>query len=1058
MNMAIKKSLAVVLSLALLVSCLILPTALGVSAEAVTVWDGTSYVTPTNVDEDGVYLIGTPAELAGFIKADGKIGGTPAKARLTADIFLNDMVVSVKDGVASAVKYSDSTQAIDLTDDSKNGLNEWFDTVTSNGFSGELDGDGHTVYGLYVRHNDSTNQNHRAGLIQVAGEGATVKNLAIKNSYMYTSGNWKCAFFVGECQAKKAIVTNCCVDESNYHEGYCAPAIVGGGDAGADVADCYTRATLKSTGRTDNGTIIGDSWAGKETVKRCYSTGRILRDQFAAHATDSYVFDKAPGKDTLAKAPNLGVAYTVTATYPELKIFAEDTGIWGGWQSTELEGEGTAEKPYKITNGEDLAYAIHNTSAGACYELTNDIYLNDITKINWQSGAVQDGYVARSWYQDTAVEGTFNGNGHVVYGLYYAGEVLQDWGVNGSVALFPRVKYKATLTVSKLGVDNAYISAPRNASAFVGSTTDSNANTTTYVNLSEAYSGKDVTLKSYLTGSAIAGMRQIEIRITDFYSLDNQTYKSNGGIAGDAWGGGAICERVYNATGPLSTKGVISANACYAVSAGKGCGNVNVISVEKMQGKLAATFMMLLGNKFVTTVTYPTLAAFIPDDEFDANVNMAVGGALFSGDGTEASPYLISDAEDLETMLGLAGNGAYYKLTADIYLNDVNAVNWKNGTVNAGYTPKEWFSGDRANGMGYKSYVKNNDVFSGSIDGNGYAIHGIYYANGNSHTTVGLIPYAKNLTIKNLGIEDSFIGGGRFIGGFVGYTQEGAKVTIEKCYIGDSCAVWGWNAGADYVTSDADIGSDRLCNGSSKTVYNEAENGKYRYDAETNTYVEIAEGEEYTGTRYEEDVVWSGVNFVSTAIGGIVARFESQTTANISDCISTADVSVHPVYAFGKENCGVTFDKPGQQGGGIGHIGGVWGDDWNATVTATNLFSVIAPHENAAATAFNLYTVADVRANDQTKVTVATGANGLDQMPALDKNVWYAVKADGKYPMLRVRGVVIADVNEDGVFETASDAAALRNVIISAISISNGDINRNGTVNICDLVAINNIK
>ena len=76
-------------------------------------------------------------------------------------------------------------------------------------------------------------------------------------------------------------------------------------------------------------------------------------------------------------------------------------------------------------------------------------------------------------------------------------------------------------------------------------------------------------------------------------------------------------------------------------------------------------------------------------------------------------------------------------------------------------------------------------------------------------------------------------------------------------------------------------------------------------------------------------------------------------------------------------------------------------------------------------------------------------------MAGFDAAVWYAVKAEGAYPALRLRGTTIGDVNEDGAFELSTDAAALRvNIITASSEISNGDFNRDGSVNIFDLVAL----
>ena len=74
-------------------------------------------------------------------------------------------------------------------------------------------------------------------------------------------------------------------------------------------------------------------------------------------------------------------------------------------------------------------------------------------------------------------------------------------------------------------------------------------------------------------------------------------------------------------------------------------------------------------------------------------------------------------------------------------------------------------------------------------------------------------------------------------------------------------------------------------------------------------------------------------------------------------------------------------------------------------------------------------------------------------MAGFDAAVWYAVKAEGAYPALRLRGTVINDVDENGVGGEETDVSALRVVLIKNTTPSNGDVNRNGEIDICDLVA-----
>ena len=111
----------------------------------------------------------------------------------------------------------------------------------------------------------------------------------------------------------------------------------------------------------------------------------------------------------LTVVPNMTLAGSAEAT----------TEIWDGATATKPSGDGTEASPYLITKPEHLAYAISQDDAnvGEYYQLQNDIYLNDITKINWTDGTVADGYNVNKWYTDKQFNGTIDGNGYIVYGL-----------------------------------------------------------------------------------------------------------------------------------------------------------------------------------------------------------------------------------------------------------------------------------------------------------------------------------------------------------------------------------------------------------------------------------------------------------------------------------------------------------------------------------------------------------------------------------------------------------------------------------------------------------------
>jgi hypothetical protein len=124
----------------------------------------------------------------------------------------------------------------------------------------------------------------------------------------------------------------------------------------------------------------------------------------------------------------------------------------------------------------------------------------------------------------------------------------------------------------------------------------------------------------------------------------------------------------------------------------------------------------------------------------------------------------ICTAEELAGFAKLVNSGNKFgsttvKLGASIMLNDT--ANWQNW---ANESPKnKWVPiGDSLNS------------FTGTFDGNGFAISGVYINSTNGYQ--GLFGYVKNIigsskTIKNLGVNASYIKGGKFVGGIAGLSE-----------------------------------------------------------------------------------------------------------------------------------------------------------------------------------------------------------------------------------------------------------------------------------------------
>lgn len=152
---------------------------------------------------------------------------------------------------------------------------------------------------------------------------------------------------------------------------------------------------------------------------------------------------------------------------------------------------------------------------------------------------------------------------------------------------------------------------------------------------------------------------------------------------------------------------------------------------------------------------------------WDGTIADSYGG----GKGTSNSPYLIKTAAQLARVAEQTNNGAesgkYYKLTADIYLNDTSSVaSWDAAGPDYTWTP-----------------IGNSSAkFSGTFDGYNHVIYGLYISTNNDYQ--GLFgSVSANSPISNLSIEESYIKGGNYVGGICGYSISGLRNCHTKATV-----------------------------------------------------------------------------------------------------------------------------------------------------------------------------------------------------------------------------------------------------------------------------------
>lgn len=219
------------------------------------------------------------------------------------------------------------------------------------------------------------------------------------------------------------------------------------------------------------------------------------------------------------------------------------------------------------------------------------------------------------------------------------------------------------------------------------------------------------------------------------------------------------------------------------------------------------------------------------------------------GAGTKLSPYIILTAEQLAKLAFTIGandkdyQGKYYKLGADIILNDGKIIDEKGALVADSTKLHKW------------TPIGNSSVaFTGTFDGDGHTISGMFINTTSSHN--GLFGNNSG-TVQNLTVADSWVYGGKYTAGVVGYNTGSLKKITNRASITSETGPVGGIAGS----SNDSYGNTNLVD----SIYNFGViKGKTDVggilgfiDRIKLTHAEnngLVEGEKYTGG------IWGGAN------------------------------------------------------------------------------------------------------------------------------------------------------------------------------------------------------
>ena len=406
------------------------------AVDEISVWDGTKAESFAggNGSVASPYLIETAEQLYKMVAEYSTYDASKDKYfKITKDIYLNDV--------------ADGTSIVDLWG-KKNWLEGYGDTIPTasktNSFHGTLDGDGNTIYGLYV------NEIKNSGLFPAISSYTVIKNLHFDNVLLTYGGGYGGAI-AGQAiyytWQNSAQITNCSVVNATVGQWqnmeYAGGLIGNINDCSVIFTDCYSYNLSLSNWESKGlpGGIVGGAYAESGTLKmnNCYSAGNFITNSSISKAvcTNVYTDVAIPEGNTTANVTVLTteqmkgeaaktnmagfdftwIWQTVENDYPVTR--ENPVYVWDGKTVTGLDkfaGDGSPANPYQIENASQLAYVVStDLTDGLHFKLVKDIRINDTTKENWKESA-------QNWvWKGIRFTGTFDGDGHTIDGLCYKG-------------------------------------------------------------------------------------------------------------------------------------------------------------------------------------------------------------------------------------------------------------------------------------------------------------------------------------------------------------------------------------------------------------------------------------------------------------------------------------------------------------------------------------------------------------------------------------------------------------------------------------------------------------
>lgn len=643
-------------------------------------------------------------------------------------------------------------------------------------------------------------------------------------------------------------LSNCVSLGSALSSGTSINRVVGAGFT-STMTNNYARSDMQVNGATVTGGTSSNENGADLTVSD--STAQAWSTWFSDGSAWNYPTEKLVIGAALPTLKGFAGSVVQNPTLPEAEKAPAPTA-WNGVIPAANPGysygggNGTAGNPYKIANGEQLAMLAANVnndgeySKNKFFELTADIILNDSLEGSpnaWEAIG----------QQSTKFEGTFNGGGHTVKGVfinknsyyqglfgYISGANVKNLGViesavTGSYDVGGVVGMSATSTVENC-FNTGEVSGDGNVGGVVGNAWQTGA-----------VSGESLVQNCYNSGSVgaesmvggVVGTSSNITTVQNCYNIGNVTGigAEVGGVVGRTSGGSgegsSVINNVKNCVSLGRTVTTERSNNQVARVVGRVLDNVNITNCYArsdmkivMSGKAATVTGGAVDNKNGADLTVSASTTQAWSTWFSDNSawnlaeigNLVAGAKLpvlagFSAEQTPTLPEALAGpnptdwastnptADPSYTYSGGDGTSASPYLIANSYDLAMLAANTnKISSYSSGKYFKQ--TADIILNSTISSSAKQwtpigcyDYRFGGTYDGSGYTISGLYIYDKNVTTGEGkaLFGYISSATIQNIGIMGGSIRGQNNVGSIVGKATNNS--VVEQCF--NSSSVYG---------------------------------------------------------------------------------------------------------------------------------------------------------------------------------------------------------------------------------------------------------------------------